>query len=154
MKASRIASFAVLFAAAAGVAAAAPSPAPYASSVQHLQQRLRIMLKDVAHKNQETEVTFEPDKSGLRTIVQVRVHPFNAQMGSTLTKSVNEYIDIHKGDCRVNASATQANAIPLNPIANGVSTTELNVPLSTLTGHGNVIETRNGSGSVVNCGSF
>lgn len=153
MNAARFFSLALILAATAA-ASAAPSPQPYSSSVQHLQQRMRVMLTDVAHKNEQTEVTFEPDKSGLRTIVRVRVHPFNTQLRGDLTKNVNEYIDIHKGDCRVNSAATQANVIPLNPIANGVSTTEVNVPLSTLLGHGNVVETRTPGGGIVNCGSF
>lgn len=127
------------------------SPVPYASSVQHLQQRMRVMLKNVAHGNEQTEVTLEPDKSGLRTIVRVIVRP---SMRSSLTKSVNEYIDIHKGDCRANTVANRTNVIPLNPIANGVSQTNVNIPLSTLIGHGNVITTRTANGTVVDCGSL
>src|SRR5579885_3180000 len=108
---------------------AAVSPAPYASSVRHLQQRMRVMLKNM-------EVTLEPNSSGLRTIVRVTVRP---SMRGSLTKSVNEYIDIHKGDCRPNTVANRTNVFPLNPIVNGVSETQINVPLSTLAGHGNVI---------------
>jgi hypothetical protein len=127
------------------------TPGPYASSVQHLQQRMRVMLKNVAHGNEQTEVTLERDKSGLRTIVHVIVRP---SLRSSLTKNVNEYIEIHKGDCRPNTVANRTNVIPLNPIANGVSQTNVNVPLSTLIGHGNVITTRTANGTVVDCGSL
>ena len=120
------------------------SPAPYASSVQHLQHRMRVMLKSL-------EVTLEPNESGLRTIVRVTVRP---SMRGALTKSVNEYIEIHKGDCRPNTAANRSNVIPLNPIVNGVSQTQIEVPLSTLAGHGNVIATRTADGTVVDCGSF
>lgn len=127
------------------------SPAPYASSVRHLQQRMRVMLKSVAHGNEQTEVTLEPNKSGLRTIVRVIVRP---SMRSSLTKNINEYIEIHKGDCRPNTVANRSNVIPLNPIVNGVSQTQIDVPLSTLAGHGNVITTRTANGTVVDCGSL
>ena len=127
------------------------SPAPYASSVHHLQQRMRVMLKSVAHGNEQTEVTLEPNKSGLRTIVRVIVRP---SLRSSLTKSVNEYIEIHKGDCRPNTVANRTNVIPLNPIVNGVSQTQINLPLSTLAGHGNVITTRTADGAVVDCGAL
>jgi hypothetical protein len=132
-------------------AVAVVTPAPYASSVQHLQHRMRIMLKDIAHHNEQTEVTLEPNKSGLRTIVHVIVRP---SLRSSMTKSVNEYIEIHKGDCRPNTVANRTRVIPLNPIVNGVSQTEVNVPLSTLMGHGNVITTRTANGTVVDCGSL
>ncbi len=132
-------------------AVAVVTPAPYASSVQHLQHRMRIMLKDIAHHNEQTEVTLEPNKSGLRTIVHVIVRP---SLRGSLTKSVNEYIEIHKGDCRPNTVANRTHVIPLNPIVNGVSQTEVNVPLSTLLGHGNVITTRTANGTVVDCGSL
>ena len=130
---------------------AASSPAPYGKSVQHLQQRMRIMLKDVAHHNQQAEVTLEPDKSGLRTIVRVTARP---NFRSGLSNSINQYINIHKGDCRPNTVSQRTNVIPLNPIANGVSETTVNVPLSTLMGHGNVVTTTNANGTVVSCGSL
>lgn len=137
------------------IGAAAPSPAPYASSVQHLQHRMQIMLKGVVQSNEQTEVTLEPDQSGLRTIVRIRVHPANgAELRSDLTKSVNEYIDIHKGDCRPNTIAQSTNTIPLNPISNGVSTTTVDVPISTLLGHGNVVTTRTSNGTIVDCGAL
>jgi hypothetical protein len=129
------------------------TPAPYASSVQALNSRMHVMLRDVAHQNEQTEVMLRSDKSGLRTIVRVTVHPYmRAQMRNDLTKSVNEYIDIHQGDCRTNTSTYGTNAYALNPIKNGVSQTELDVPISTLVGHGNVVTTHYGNGSVINCG--
>ena len=113
------------------------------------------MLKDVAHKNEQTEVTLQPDKSGLRTIVRVRVHPsMGNQLRADLTKNVNEYISIHKGDCRADTRMKGASTYALNPITNGISTTSLDVPLSTLMGHGNIITTRTSDGTIVNCGSF
>lgn len=136
------------------IAAAAPS-APPASAVQHLEHRMRLLLQDIAHKNEQAEVTLQPDKSGLRTIVRVKVHPSYAnQLRGDLTKKVNEYIAIHKGDCRADTRMKGASTYALNPIANGVSTTELDVPLSTLMGHGNVITTRTADGTIINCGSF
>lgn len=125
-------------------AVAVVTPGPYASSVHHLQQRMRIMLKNLA-------VTLEPNKSGLRTIVRVTVRP---SLRGSLTQNVNQYIEIHKGDCRRNTVVNRANAIPLNPIVNGVSQTDIDVPISTLMGHGNVITTRTASGTVVDCGSL
>lgn len=129
------------------------TPAPYASSVKVLNARMHVMLRGVAHQNEQTEVTLRPDKSGLRTIVRVTVHPYmRAQLRSDLSKSVNEYIDIHQGDCRTNTAAYGTNAYALNPIRNGVSQTELDVPLSTLVGHGNVVTTHYGNGAVIDCG--
>ncbi|MGH7661853.1 MAG: hypothetical protein ACRENA_13180 [Vulcanimicrobiaceae bacterium] len=133
------------------LAAGAQTPAPYASSVHHLQQRMHVMLTNVARHNEQTDVTLEPNKSGLRTIVRVTVGP---SFRRSLTKGVDEYIEIHKGDCRRNTVANRSHMIPLSPIANGVSQTEVNVPLSTLTGHGNVITTRTADGTVVDCGSL
>ena len=109
------------------------------------------MLKDIAHKNRQTEVTLEPDKSGLRTIVRVTVRP---NFNSSLSNNVNQYINIHKGDCHPNTISRRTNVIPLNPIANGVSQTTVNVPLSTLMGHGNVVTTTAPDGTVVSCGSL
>jgi len=127
--------------------------APYASSVKALNARMHVMLEDVAHHNERTEVTLTPDKSGLRTIVRVTVHPYmRSELRNDLTKSVNEYIDIHQGDCRTNTSAYGTNAYELNPIKNGVSETNLDVPISTLLGHGNVVTTHYGNGAVINCG--
>ncbi|MGA3038397.1 MAG: hypothetical protein ABSE64_13045 [Vulcanimicrobiaceae bacterium] len=129
------------------------TPAPYSSSIKALNARMHVMLHDVAHRNEQTEVTLTPDASGLRTIVRVRVHPYmRAQLRNDLTKSVNEYIDIHQGDCRTNTSRYGTNAYALNPINNGVSETTLDVPISTLTGNGNVVTTHYGNGAVINCG--
>ena len=129
------------------------TPAPYASSVKALNTRMHIMLRDVAHQNEQTEVTLQPDRSGLRTIVRVTVHPYmRSELRSDLTKDVNEYIDIHQGDCRKNTTAYGTNAYTLNPIRNGVSETELDVPISTLMGHGDVVTTHYGNGSVISCG--
>jgi hypothetical protein len=129
------------------------TPAPYSSSVNALNARMHVMLQDVAHRNEQTEVTLQPDKSGLRTIVRVTVHPYmRAQLRNDLTKSVNEYIDIHYGDCRTNTSTYGTNAYTLNPIKNGVSETTLDVPMSTLAGQGNVVTTHYGNGAVINCG--
>jgi len=149
MTASRAISFAATIALSTGIAAATSTPAPYASSVNALQHRMQIMLKDVAHKNEQTVVTLQPDQSGLHTIVRITV-----RSQSELSKNINEYIDIHKGDCRPNTVANRTNVIPLNPIANGVSTTIVSAPLSTLVGHGNVITTRTPGGTVVDCGSL
>ena len=119
---------------------------------------MNVMLQDVAHHNEQTEVTLEPDPSGLKTIVHVKVHPsFTSGYRADLTKNVNEYIDIHKGDCKTQVSslAPIGTNYSLNPITNGVSTTTLNVPISTLTGHGNVVSTHYGSsGATINCGSI
>lgn len=129
------------------------TPAPYSSSIKALNARMHVMLQDVAHRNEQTEVTLTPDATGLRTIVRVRVHPYmRSQLRSDLTKSVNEYIDIHQGDCRTNTSMYGTNAYALSPINNGVSQTELDVPISTLTGNGNVVTTHYGNGAVINCG--
>jgi len=129
------------------------TPAPYASSVNALNARMHVMLRDVAHHNEETEVTLRPDASGLRTIVRVTVHPYmRSQLRNDLTKSVNEYIDIHQGDCRTNTSMYGTDSYSLNPIKNGVSETNLDVPISTLLGHGNVVTTHYGNGAVINCG--
>lgn len=131
----------------------AATPAPYAASVKALNARMHVMLKDVAHHNEQTEVTLTPEDRGLRTIVRVTVHPYlRARLRNDLTKSVNEYIDIHYGDCRTNTSMYGTNAYSLNPIRNGVSQTELDVPISTLRGHGNVVTTHYGNGDVINCG--
>ena len=86
------------------------------------------------------------------------MHPtFNSNYRADLTKNVNEYIEIHKGDCRTKTS-TLAPIGPnyqLNPVHGGVSDTTLNVPISTLTGHGNVISTHYASqGATVNCGAI
>jgi hypothetical protein len=129
------------------------TPAPYASSIKALNARMHVMLQDVAHRNEQAEVTVQPDRSGLHTIVRVTVHPsMRAQLRNDLTKGVNEYIDIHQGDCRTNTTAYGTNAYALNPIKNGVSQTELDVPISTFTGHGNVVTTHYGDGTVINCG--
>jgi hypothetical protein len=135
-------------------AASAATPGPYASSVGKLQARMQVMLRDIAHGNQQAQVTLQPDQTGLRTIVRITVNPaWRAQLQGSLTQNVNDYIAIHKGDCRPNTPANLGNAIPLNPLVNGVSQTNVNVPLSTLTGHGNVITTTS-NGTVVNCGSL
>jgi hypothetical protein len=137
------------------LALAAQSPSPNSSAVNHLEQRMRIMLHDVAHQNEQAEVTLQPDKNGLRTIVKVRVHPsFSSGLRGDLTKKVNEYIAIHKGDCRADTRMKGASTYALNPINNGVSTTYLNVPVSTLLGHGNIITTDTADGTVINCGSL
>ena len=139
-------------------AALAATPTPNASAINALNHRMHVMLQDVAHHNEQTEVTMEPDPSGLKTIVHVKVHPsFNNAYRADLTKNVNEYIDIHKGDCKtkVNPLAPIGTDYSLNPIHNGVSTTTLNVPISTLAGHGNVVSTHYGSsGATINCGSI
>ncbi|MBV8600146.1 MAG: hypothetical protein JO359_01140 [Candidatus Eremiobacteraeota bacterium] len=143
---------ALVFSAAVLLAAnATPSPNP--SAINSLNKRMHLMLQDVAHKNEQAEVTLEPDPSGLKTIVRVRVHPsYNAQLRADLTKNVNEYINIHHGECTANTTMVGMNAFALNPIHNGTSTTYLNVPFSTLTGHGNVVQTTYPNGAVVNCG--
>jgi hypothetical protein len=129
------------------------TPAPYSSSIKALNARMHVMLQDVAHHNEQTEVTLTPDATGLRTIVRVTVHPYmRSQLRGDLTKSVNEYIDIHQGDCRTNTSMYGTNAYSLSPINNGVSQTTLDVPISTLTGNGNVVTTHYGNGAVINCG--
>src|SRR5579872_6160646 len=117
----------------AGVAlAATPVPSPNASAIHSLNKQMRLLLKDVGHKNEQSEVTLEPDASGLKTIVRVRVHPSNAgAYREDLTKQTNEYIQIHKGDCRTNSKAVSAHTYALNPIVNGTSQTTVNVPIST-----------------------
>lgn len=131
----------------------AATPTPNASAIKTLNTRMHVMLQDIAHHNEQTEVTLQPDTSGLRTIVRVTVHPsMQGALRADLTKSVNEYIDIHQGDCRTAASANAANSYALNPIRNGVSETELDVPLSTLMGRGNVVTTHYANGGVINCG--
>ena len=138
--------------------AATPVPTPNASAVKALNHRMNVMLQDVGHHNEQTEVTLAPDPSGLKTIVKVRVHPTSSSgYRADLTKNVNESIEIHKGDCRAKTS-TLAPIGPnyqLNPINQGVSQTTLNVPISTLAGHGNVVSTHYGqTGATVNCGSI
>lgn len=131
----------------------AQTPVPYTSAVKALNRRMHVMLQDVAHHNEQTEVTLVPSKNGLRTIVRVTVHPYmNSQLRADLTKSVNEYINIHYGDCRTASNANAANGYALNPIRNGTSETELDVPIATLVGHGNVVTTSYPNGSVINCG--
>lgn len=130
-------------------AAATPSP----TQVKHLEQRLKMMLADIAHKNERAELSLQPDASGLRTIVRIRVHPsVNGELRSDLTKRVNEYIAIHRGDCRVNTTMRGVSAFPLNPIQNGVSQTIVEFPISSLRSHGNIVTTRMADGTVVNCG--
>jgi hypothetical protein len=129
--------------------AATPSPA----QVKHLEARLKMMLADIAHKNEQAELSLQPDASGLRTIVRIRVHPsVNGELRHDLTKRVNEYIAIHRGDCRVNTTMRGVSAFPLNPIQNGVSQTIVEYPISTLLRHGNIVTTRMPDGTVVNCG--
>lgn len=131
--------------------AATPSPA----QVRHLEQRLKMMLADIAHKNEQAEISLQPDAKGLRTIVRVRVHPSMAgQLRRDLTKKVNEYIAIHHGDCRANTTMRGTSMVRLNPIQNGVSETTVEYPISTLMGHGNVVTTRLPDGTIVNCGSI
>jgi hypothetical protein len=131
----------------------AATPAPYASAVNKLNERLHVMLKSIARHDEQTEVSLQPSHGGLRTIVRVRVHPYsNARLRTDLTKDVNEYIDIHQGACRTNTSAYGTNAYMLNPVRNGVSVTTLDVPISTLLGQGNVITTHYGNGTVIDCG--
>ena len=139
----------------AAAASAAPTPTPNPSAVKALNHRMKLMLADISHKNEQAEVSLEPDASGLRTIVRVRVHPSQAaQLRADLTKKVNEYIYIHRGDCQANTSMRGMNPWVLNPINNGVSTTYVNVPISTLLGHGNVVTTHYADGTVVNCGAI
>lgn len=136
-------------------ATAAPAPTPNGSAIKMLNHRMKTMLADIGHKNERAEVSLEPDASGLRTIVRVRVHPsYAAQLRADLTKKVNEYISIHKGDCRANTAMRGMNPWVLNPINNGVSTTYVSVPISTLMGHGNVVTTNYADGTVVNCGAI
>jgi hypothetical protein len=131
--------------------AATPSPA----QVKHLEQKLKMMLKDVAHKNEEAELTMTPDESGLKTIVRIRVRPdVNGQLRADMTKRVNEDIAIHRGDCRVNSSMRGTSLFPLNPIINGSSETVVEYPISTLTGHGDIITTATSDGTVVTCGKL
>jgi hypothetical protein len=131
--------------------AATPSP----EQIKHLEQRLKMMLADIAHKNEQAELSLQPDASGLKTIVRIRVHPDVAgELRRDLTKKVNEYIAIHRGDCRANASMQGVSAYQLNPIRNGVSETIVEYPISTLTGHGNIVTTRMPDGTIVNCGAL
>jgi hypothetical protein len=144
---------------AAVVIAALPAPAgaatPSPAQVKHLEQRLRMMLADIAHKNEQAELSLQPDAKGLRTIVRIRVHPSAAgQLRRDLTKKVNEYIAIHRGDCRANTTMRGASTFRLNPIQNGVSETVVEYPISTLMGHGNVVTTRLPDGTIVNCGTI
>jgi hypothetical protein len=132
-------------------AAATPSPA----QIKHLEQRLKMMLVDVAHKNEQAELTMQPDASGLKTIVRIRVHPSEgSQLRSGIAKQVNEYIAIHRGDCRVNSTMRGTSLFPLNPIINGSSETIVEYPISTLTGHGHIVTTRMANGTIVNCGQI
>ena len=147
--------FAALVLPAGAALAATPVPSPNASTIKSLNHQMHMMLQDVGHKNEQAEVSLEPDPSGLKTIVKVHVHPSNAgQYRSDLTKKVNEYIQIHKGECKTNKSMVGVQAIPLNPINNGVSQTTVNFPISTLTGHGNAVYTGYPGGTVVNCGTI
>ena len=131
--------------------AATPSPA----QIKHLEQRLKMMLADVAHKNEQAELTMQPDASGLKTIVRIRVHPsVDGELRSDITKRVNEYIAIHRGDCRVSSTMRGTSLYPLNPIINGSSETIVEYPISTLTGHGDIVTTRTSNGTVVNCGQI
>jgi hypothetical protein len=132
-------------------AAATPSPA----QIKHLEQRLKMMLADVAHRNEQAELTMQADASGLKTIVRIHVHPsVDGQLRSDITKRVNEYIAIHRGDCRVNSAMRGTSLFPLNPIINGSSETVVEYPISTLTGHGDVVTTRTSNGTIVNCGQI
>ena len=132
---------------------ATPSPNP--SAIKSLNKRMHMMLQDVGHKNEQAEVTLEPDSSGLKTIVRVKVHPsYNAQYRADLTKQVNEYIEINQGQCTANTTMLHNNAFALNPIRGGVSTTYVDVPFSTLAGHGHAVTTYYPDGSVVNCGAY
>ena len=141
----------------AGIADAA-TPTPNASAINALNHRMDVMLQDIGHHNERAEITMEPDKSGLRTIVNVKVHPsYSSGYRADLTKNVNETIEIHKGDCRTKVStlAPIGPSYQLNPIHGGVSQTTLNVPIATLTGHGNVVSTHYASsGATVNCGAI
>ena len=131
--------------------AATPSPA----QIKHLEQKLKMMLTDVAHKNEEAELTMTPDASGLKTIVRIKVHPsVDGQLRADITKNVNEYIAIHRGDCRVNSTMRGTSLYPLNPIMNGSSQTVVEYPISTLTGHGDIVTTRTSNGTIVNCGKL
>jgi hypothetical protein len=130
---------------------ATPSPA----QIKHLEKRLKMMLTDVAHKNEEAELTMTPDASGLKTIVRIKVHPsVDGQLRADLTKRVNEDIAIHRGDCRVNSSMRGTSLFPLNPILNGSSETVVEYPISTLTGHGDIVTTSTSDGSVISCGKL
>jgi hypothetical protein len=135
------------------LASAAPTPSP--AQIKHLEQRLRTMLNDIARKNEQAELSLQPDASGLKTIVRIRVHPDVAgQLRRDLTKKVNEYIAIHRGDCHVNSTLSAASTVKLNPIQNGVSQTVVEYPISTLMGHGNIVTTRMPDGTIVNCGAI
>jgi hypothetical protein len=147
----RIAACLLLIALPRVAVAATPSPA----QIKHLEQKLKMMLTDVAHKNEEAELTMTPDASGLKTIIRIRVHPsVNGQLRSDITKNVNEYIAIHRGDCRVNSTMRGTSLYPLNPIMNGSSQTVVSYPISTLTGHGDIVTTRTSNGTIVNCGAL
>ncbi|MBV8074401.1 MAG: hypothetical protein JO140_03150 [Candidatus Eremiobacteraeota bacterium] len=136
-------------------AALTPTPSPNPSAIQALNKRMHLMLQDVAHKNEQAEVTMEPDPSGLKTIVKVRVHPsYNAQLRADLTKNVNEYIAINQGQCTANTTMKGMNAFALNPIHGGMSTTYVDVPFATLAGHGHNVSTYYPNGTVVNCGAY
>jgi hypothetical protein len=151
MIAFRIAAAVALAALPALAGAATPSPA----QVKHLEQRLRMMLADIAHKNEQAELSLQPDASGLKTIVRIRVHPDVAgELRRDLTKKVNEYIAIHRGDCRANTTMRGASTYKLNPIQSGVSETIVEYPISTLMGRGNIVTTRLPDGTIVNCGAI
>jgi hypothetical protein len=151
MIALRIAAAVALAALPALAGAATPSPA----QVKHLEQRLRMMLADIAHKNEQAELSLQPDASGLKTIVRIRVHPDVAgELRRDLTKKVNEYIAIHRGDCRANTTMRGASTYKLNPIQSGVSETIVEYPISTLMGRGNIVTTRLPDGTIVNCGAI
>ncbi len=129
--------------------AATPSPA----QVKHLEQKLKMMLKDVAHKNEEAELTMTPDASGLKTIVRIRVHPsVNGQPEADMTKHVNEGAAIHRGDCHVKSTMVGTSLFALNPIINGASETVVDYPISTFMGHGDIVTTSTTDGTVIECG--
>lgn len=131
------------------------TPTPQASPLQAMEQRLKLLLRDVGRANEQSEVTLTPDQTGLKTIVTITVHPnVSQQLRGDLTKNVNEFIEIHQGDCRTNTASAFTNSRTLNPIRSGTSTTYVDVPFSTLTGHGNVITTRSPDGTILNCGAF
>ena len=134
---------------------AAPTPVPPAV-LGHVQHRLSLILQDAAHRNRVAAATLEPDSSGLRTIVRVTVRGnYAAQLRADMAKNVRQYVAIHRGDCKTNRTMTGRTAsFALQPFANGVSTTYVNVPLSTLSGHGNVITTQTSDGTVVNCAAI
>ncbi len=136
-------------------AVAQPSLSP--ADLQKLNHRLNIQLKNVAHNNEQVSVSFEPDKGGLRTIIRIRVRPNYAQQSrTTLSQQFTHYVGIHKGECPASTAAKSV-APPIGgvtAVTNGNATEYVSLPMSALTGHGNVITTMSANGTILNCAAI